>query len=110
VIPLFFPKFKSMVEVIFLNAVEHLWMSDTASKHHPFSFIFNLENKVKSQGAKLRVGRMGNDNHVAVSHKLCGFQGRVGGHIVVMKEPVVVAPSSGLFHCTFPLKCLKMSQ
>jgi hypothetical protein len=25
------------------------------------------------------------DNHVVVSHKLCGFQGRVGGH-VVMKE------------------------
>jgi hypothetical protein len=24
--------------------------------------------------------------HVVVSHKLCGFQGRVGGRIVVMKE------------------------
>jgi hypothetical protein len=35
---------------------------------------------------------MGNDNHVVVSHRLCCFQGRVGGHIVVMKEPVVVAP------------------
>jgi hypothetical protein len=35
---------------------------------------------------------MGNDNHVVASHKLCGFQGRVGGRIVVMKEPVVVAP------------------
>jgi hypothetical protein len=35
---------------------------------------------------------MGNDNHVAVSHKLRGFQGHVGGRIVVMKEPVVVAP------------------
>jgi hypothetical protein len=34
---------------------------------------------------------MGNDNHIVVSHKLCGFQGRVGGRIVVMKEPVVVA-------------------
>jgi hypothetical protein len=33
---------------------------------------------------------MGTDNHV-VSHKLCGFLGRVGGHVVVMKEPVVVA-------------------
>jgi hypothetical protein len=33
---------------------------------------------------------MGNDNHVVVSHKLCDFQGRVGGHVVVMKEPVVV--------------------
>jgi hypothetical protein len=35
---------------------------------------------------------MGNDNHVAVSHKLCGFQGRVSGSTVVMKEPVVVVP------------------
>jgi hypothetical protein len=34
---------------------------------------------------------MGNDNHV-VSHKLCGFQGHVGGHIVMLKEAVVVAP------------------
>jgi hypothetical protein len=24
---------------------------------------------------------MGNNNHVVVSHKLCGFQGHVGGHI-----------------------------
>jgi hypothetical protein len=31
---------------------------------------------------------MWNDNHVVVSYKLCG----VGGHIVMMKEPVVVAP------------------
>jgi hypothetical protein len=35
---------------------------------------------------------MGNDNHVVVSHKLCGFQGCVVGRIVVMKEPVVVTP------------------
>jgi hypothetical protein len=34
---------------------------------------------------------MRNDNHVVVSHKLCGFQGCVGRH-VVMKEPVVVSP------------------
>jgi hypothetical protein len=34
---------------------------------------------------------MWNDNHVVVSHKLCGFQGRVGGRVVMM-EPVVVAP------------------
>jgi hypothetical protein len=33
---------------------------------------------------------MGNDNHV-VSHKLCGSQGCVGGCVVMMKEPVVVA-------------------
>jgi hypothetical protein len=35
---------------------------------------------------------MGNDNHVVVSHKLCGFQGRVGGRVVMVMEPVVVAP------------------
>jgi hypothetical protein len=35
---------------------------------------------------------MGNDNHVVVSHKLCGFQGRVGGRVVLMKEPVMVVP------------------
>jgi hypothetical protein len=29
---------------------------------------------------------MMNDNNVVVSHKLCGFQGRVGGRIVMMKE------------------------
>jgi hypothetical protein len=34
---------------------------------------------------------MGNNNHVVVSHKLCGFQGHVGWHVVVMKEPVVTA-------------------
>jgi hypothetical protein len=27
-------------------------MSDTVSKHHPFSFTFNLENKLKSLRAK----------------------------------------------------------
>jgi hypothetical protein len=35
---------------------------------------------------------MGNDNHVVVSHKFWGFQGCAGGRIVMMKEPVVVAP------------------
>jgi hypothetical protein len=35
---------------------------------------------------------MGNDNPVVVGRKLCGFQGRVGGCVVVMKEPVVVVP------------------
>jgi hypothetical protein len=34
---------------------------------------------------------MGNDNHVVVSHKLCSFQGHVGGRLIMMKEPVVVA-------------------
>jgi hypothetical protein len=35
---------------------------------------------------------MGNDNQVVVSHELSGFQARVGGRIVVMKEPAVIAP------------------
>jgi hypothetical protein len=70
-----------------------LWVSDTVSKHHPFSFIFNLGNKEKWQGAKARqVGRMRNDNHVVVSHKLSGFQGHVGTCVVVMKELVVFVP------------------
>jgi hypothetical protein len=34
---------------------------------------------------------MGNYNHFVVSQKLCGFQGYVGGCVVVM-EAVVVAP------------------
>jgi hypothetical protein len=35
---------------------------------------------------------MGNDSHVVVSHELCGFQARVGGRVVMMKEPIMVAP------------------
>jgi hypothetical protein len=35
---------------------------------------------------------MENDNHVVVSHKLCGFQGHVGRGVVMMKEPVVIVP------------------
>jgi hypothetical protein len=61
-------------------------MSDTVSKCLPFSLIFNLGIKVRW------VGRMGNDNDIVVSHKFCGFQGYVDGHIVMMKVPVVVAP------------------
>jgi hypothetical protein len=56
VFPWFFSSFKIIMEVIFLNAVQYhlwsLWMPDIVSKHHPFSFIFNLGNKEKSQGAK----------------------------------------------------------
>jgi hypothetical protein len=39
-----------------------------------------------------RVGRMGNNNHVVVSHKLCGLQGHIGGRVVLMKEPIAIAP------------------
>jgi hypothetical protein len=35
---------------------------------------------------------MGNDNHVVVSHKLCGFRGRVCDRVVIMKERVVIGP------------------
>jgi hypothetical protein len=34
---------------------------------------------------------MGNDNHIVVRHKLCGFHGHVDGHVDMM-EPAVVAP------------------
>jgi hypothetical protein len=78
-------------------------MSDTVSKRRPFSFIFNLGNKAKSQGQVWQVGRMRNNNHVVASHKLWGFQECVGGHVVMMKEPVVVAPKfqSFLLHIFF---------
>jgi hypothetical protein len=53
-IPSFFTRFKSTVQVIFLNAVEPRSRFpldvNTASKHCPFRF--NLENKPKSRGAK----------------------------------------------------------
>jgi hypothetical protein len=55
VIPSFLPSFKSIVEVIFLNVVEYHFrfpLDVTVSKRHPFHLIFNLGNKVKSQGAK----------------------------------------------------------
>jgi hypothetical protein len=40
---------------------------------------------------------MENGNHVFVSHKLCGFQGRVGRHVVMSQEPVVVTPNFQYF-------------
>jgi hypothetical protein len=53
--PSFSPRFKSIVEVIFLNAVEYRLrfpLDVTVSERHPFSFIFDMGNKAKSQGAK----------------------------------------------------------
>jgi hypothetical protein len=67
------------------TACNSIWMSDSVSKHHPFSFIFNLGNSEINGGSVWRVGRKGNDNHV-VSHKLCGVQGCMGGCVFVMKE------------------------
>jgi hypothetical protein len=56
VIPSFFPRFKNAVEVMFLNDVEYRlrvpFVARHVSKRRPFSFIFNLENKAKSQRAK----------------------------------------------------------
>jgi hypothetical protein len=55
-IPSFFSHFKSTVKVISITAVEyHLRFTfecQTVSKRLLFSFIFNLGNKAKSQGAK----------------------------------------------------------
>jgi hypothetical protein len=108
--------FKSTVEVHFLNAVEHrlrvpLDVGHCFKTFSPQFFIFNLGNKVKSQGGLNPVSREdGNDNHVVVSHKVCGFQGCVGSCVFMMKEPVVVSPKFGLFCCTFSLEHLKMSQ
>jgi hypothetical protein len=73
-----------------------------------FHFQFGKQSEIT--GAYVWwVGRMGNDNYVVVSHKLCGFQGRVGGYIV-MKEPVAIAPKFCLFCRTFSLNYLNMLQ
>jgi hypothetical protein len=51
----FFPRLKSTVEVIFLNAVEYRLRFPLDIRHcfkTPLYFIFNLGNKAKSQGAK----------------------------------------------------------
>jgi hypothetical protein len=44
------------------------------------------ETKRILRGLNRRIVRMENDNHVVVSHKLCGFQGRVGRRVVMMKK------------------------
>jgi hypothetical protein len=66
-------------------------MSDTVSKR-PFSFIFNLGNKVKSQRAEF--GKEGGWRTLATFLLVTNYVvfRDVGGHVVVMKEPVVVAP------------------
>jgi hypothetical protein len=92
----FFPRFKSTMEAIFLTAAKYcLWFS--LDVRHCFQmsslqFHFQFGKWSKITGGQVRrVGRMWNDNHV-VSHKLCGFQGRVGRRVVTMKEPVMAAP------------------
>jgi hypothetical protein len=56
VISSFFSMLQNTIEVILLNSVEYRLRFPLdvrhVSKRHPFSFILNLGNKVKSQGAK----------------------------------------------------------
>jgi hypothetical protein len=87
----FFPRLKSTVEVIFLNAVENSFRFSLDIRHCfkmsslQFHFLFGKQSEITG-GQVWRGGRMGNDNLVVVSHRLYGFQGRVGGCVVVMKE------------------------
>jgi TRAP-type mannitol/chloroaromatic compound transport system permease small subunit len=56
------------------------------------SVSFSISETKRNTGGYVQwAERMGNDNHVVVSHKLCGFQGHVSGN-VVMIETVVVMP------------------
>jgi hypothetical protein len=43
---------KSFSVMLLSTAWDYIWMSKVVSKCHPFSFIFNLANNVKTQGAK----------------------------------------------------------
>jgi hypothetical protein len=68
-----------------------------------------LGKKAKSQGAKSgKYGGWGKITRLLVI--LCGFQGRVDGRVVVMKEPVVVAPKFRSFRRTLSLKHLNTSE
>jgi hypothetical protein len=61
-----------------------------------FHFQFGKQSKITG-GWVQWVRKMGSDNHVVVSHKLCDFQRHVDGCIFVMKEPVVVPRKFRLF-------------
>jgi hypothetical protein len=74
---------KLFSSILSLITRSSLWMSDTVSKC-PFSFIFNLGNNAKSLGVS--PANRENDNHVVASYKLCGFQGHVGGRVIMIKE------------------------
>jgi hypothetical protein len=91
---------KSFPLMLLSTACDSLWMSDTFKMSLQFHFEFGKQSEI-SRGKVWRVQRMGNEKRVIVSHKLCGFQGRVGGRIVM--EPVVVAPKfpSFLSHIFF---------
>jgi hypothetical protein len=102
VIPSFSPCFRSTMKVIFLNALEYCLWFPLNIRHCfkmqclQFHFQFGKQSEITG-GLAQRVGRMGNDNCVGVSHKLCGFQGRVGRCVVMMQEPIVVAPKFWFF-------------
>jgi hypothetical protein len=74
----------------------HLWYQvppvspfrrqDTGSKRRPFSFIFNLGNKAKSQGLSPVGKEDGNNNHVVVSHKLWSFIKSQGINFAAMRR------------------------
>jgi hypothetical protein len=52
-----------------------------------------LGKQSESQGAKSsEYGGWEMISMLMLHHKLCGFQGHVGGRVVMMKEPVVVVP------------------
>jgi hypothetical protein len=80
-IPSFFRCFRSTVEVTFCNAIEYLLRFPLDVRHcfKTSSLQFHFGKQRNHRGLSLLIGRMVNDNHVVVSHKLCGFQGRVGG-------------------------------
>jgi hypothetical protein len=80
-IPSFSPRFKSTMEVIFLNAVEFCLRFPldvkTLFQNVIPSVSFSIwETKQNHRGPNPASRGMGNDSHVVVSHKLCGFQGR----------------------------------
>jgi hypothetical protein len=86
-------------------------MSDSVSKRHPFSFIFNLGNKAKSQEAKSsESGGWGTITILLLVTNSVVFRDVWVGNVVVMKKAVVVAQKFWFFYCTFSLKCLKTSQ
>jgi hypothetical protein len=64
----------------------------------PFGCQTLFQNVVPSVSFSIRETRQNHrglspaNSEDVVSCKLCGFQGRVGGRIVVMKEPVLIAP------------------
>jgi hypothetical protein len=80
-------------------------MSDTVSKCHPFSFVFNLGNKAKSQGAKSsEYGGWGTITMLLLVTNYVVFRDACR-RVVVMKEPVVVVPKFWSFffpHIFYP--------